>query len=64
MTRAPSSGPYQRVNPVSEKVRDAAGVEILDLEYDVAGVGAVESSTAEENQAANFLVSYRLPENG
>jgi len=43
---------------------DAAGVEILELEYDVAGVGAVESSAAEENQAAFYLVSYRLPENG
>ena len=27
-------------------------LEICDLEYDVAGVGSVESSTAEENQAA------------
>lgn len=42
--------------------RDA--IEILNLEYDVAGVGAAESSAAEENQPAFFLVSYRLPENG
>jgi hypothetical protein len=42
---------------------DVAGVEILELEYDVAGVGAVESAGAEENQAA-YLISYRLPENG
>lgn len=42
--------------------RDA--IEILELEYDVAGVGATESAAAEENQAATFLVWYRLPENG
>lgn len=42
--------------------RDA--VEILDLEYDVAAVGAAESSAAEENQPATFIFMYRLPENG
>ena len=37
-------------------------LEICDLEYDVASVGATESSAAEENQAAFYLVFYRLPE--
>lgn len=37
-------------------------VEILDLEYDVAAVGAAESSHSEENQAAWYLFSFRLPE--
>ncbi|HWY23275.1 MAG TPA: hypothetical protein VNX47_00050 [Nevskia sp.] len=49
---------------MSPQIQDAAGVEILDLEYDVASVGAAESSASEENQAAFFLVYYRLPENG
>ena len=37
-------------------------IEICDLEYDVASVGSTESSTSEENQAAFYLVHYRLPE--
>ena len=49
---------------MSAPLRDATGVELLDLEYDVACVGAAEASAAEENQAAFFLVFYRLPENG
>jgi hypothetical protein len=47
---------------MSSANRDA--VEILDLEYDVAAVGAVESSASEENQPAFYIVTYRLPENG
>ncbi|HZR37862.1 MAG TPA: hypothetical protein VFA75_21000 [Nevskia sp.] len=42
--------------------RDA--VEILDLEYDVAAVGAVESFASEENQPAFYIFTYQLPENG
>ncbi len=38
--------------------------QICDLEYDVASVGSTEPSASEENQAAFFLVYYRLPENG
>ena len=49
---------------MSAAIRNTEATEILDLEYDVAAVGAVESSAAEENQAAFFLVYYRLPENG
>jgi hypothetical protein len=49
---------------MSATLRNIEGVEILDLEYDVASVGAAESSATEENQAAFFLVYYRLPENG
>ena len=37
-------------------------IEICDLEYDVASVGSTEPSTSEENQAAFYLVHYRLPE--
>ncbi len=37
-------------------------LEICELEYDVASVGATEPSHAEENQAAFYLVHYRLPE--
>ncbi len=37
-------------------------IDICDLEYDVASVGATEPSHAEENQAAFYLVHYRLPE--
>jgi len=47
---------------MSASNRDA--VEILDLEYDVAAVGAVESSASEENQPSIFIFTYRLPENG
>jgi len=37
-------------------------IEICDLEYDVGGVGSTEASASEENQAANFLVFWRLPD--
>lgn len=37
-------------------------IDICDLEYDVAGVGAEEASS-EDNHAAFFLIAYRLPEN-
>lgn len=43
-------------------VSAADSIEICDLEYDVASVGATEPSHAEENQAAFYLVHYRLPE--
>ncbi len=36
-------------------------LDICDLEYDVAGVGAEESASSEANHAAFYLVSYRLP---
>ena len=42
--------------------RDTADIEICELEYDVAGVGATESSNAEENLAAFYAFCYRLPE--
>jgi hypothetical protein len=45
---------------IAEQSVDA--VEICDLEYDVASVGSTESSVSEENQAAFYLVHYRLPE--
>ncbi len=45
---------------IAEQPVDA--VEICDLEYDVASVGSTESSVSEENQAAFYLVHYRLPE--
>ena len=35
-------------------------MEIAELEYDVAGVGAAEASNSEENHAAHYLVSHRL----
>ncbi|MFP5304944.1 MAG: hypothetical protein ACLGI7_03860 [Gammaproteobacteria bacterium] len=38
-------------------------IDICELEYDVAGVGAEESSS-EDNHAAYYIISYRLPENG
>ena len=60
----PDPGWSNLVIPMSAPLRDATGVELLDLEYDVACVGAAEASAAEENQAAFFLVFYRLPENG
>lgn len=47
---------------MTTEIQNVDAIEICDLEYDVAGVGAVESATAEENQAAFFLVHYRLPE--
>ncbi|MBX6420277.1 MAG: hypothetical protein IRZ06_04610 [Nevskia sp.] len=37
-------------------------IEFAGLEYEVASVGATESSNAEENQAAFFVFFYRLPE--
>lgn len=37
-------------------------IEISELEYDVGGVGAVESTDAETNHAAYFIVAFRLPE--
>jgi hypothetical protein len=36
-------------------------IEICDLEYDVAGVGAAEAANSQEHQAI-YLISYRLPE--
>lgn len=38
-------------------------IDICDLEYDVAGVGAEEASSSEDNHAAFYLIAYRLPEN-
>lgn len=37
-------------------------LEICDLEYDVAGVGATEEASSEANHAAHFILFYRLPE--
>lgn len=37
-------------------------LEICDLEYDIAAVGAVESSDSTTNHAAYYFVSYRQPE--
>lgn len=37
----------------------ADSIDICDLEYDVAGVGAAEPSHAEDNQAAYYLFHYR-----
>jgi len=44
-------------------VQAVDSIEILDLEYDVAGVGASEASNSEENHAAHFSIAYRLPAN-
>lgn len=42
---------------------DNGALELCDLEYDVAGVGATEPSNAQENQAAfHNVFFYRLPE--
>ncbi|MDE2148699.1 MAG: hypothetical protein KGJ55_02455 [Gammaproteobacteria bacterium] len=42
---------------------DNGALEVCDLEYDVAGVGATETCSAQENQAAYFSAYfYRLPE--
>lgn len=46
-----------------EKTEALETLEINNLEYDVAGVGAVEDSGSELNQAAAFFFSYRTPEN-
>lgn len=50
--------------PVAEPIAAVrrTPLEIAALEYDVASVGATEPSHAEENQAAFYLVHYRLPE--
>lgn len=37
-------------------------LDIDGLEYDVGGAGSTESSHSEENQAAFYLVRYRVPE--
>ncbi|WP_428312635.1 hypothetical protein [Hydrocarboniphaga sp.] len=52
-------------SPLAATTTQSAADELIicDLEYDVAGVGADEPALAEENQAAYFLVHYRLPEN-
>ena len=52
-------------NPQLAATTTNAADELIigDLEYDVAGVGANEATHEEENQAAFFLVFYRLPEN-
>jgi hypothetical protein len=51
-------------NPQLAATTSSAADELIicDLEYDVPGVGAAEPAHAEENQAAYFLVHYRLPE--
>ena len=46
----------------NEIINNNDAVEIEGLEYDVGGVGAVESSAIERNEAA-FVFSFRLPEN-
>jgi hypothetical protein len=51
-----------KLNLLATEATAADTIDICDLEYDVAGVGADEPSHAEENQAAYFLVHYRLPE--
>jgi hypothetical protein len=35
-------------------------IDICDLEYDVAGVGAAEAANSQEQ--AIYIISYRLPE--
>jgi hypothetical protein len=57
-------GATQKVNAMTRQNQPADAFEICDLEYDVASVGSTEPSASEENQAAFFLVYYRLPENG
>ncbi len=47
---------------MSFDAKNADTLEICELEYDVASVGATESSATEENEQAFFLVFYRLPE--
>jgi hypothetical protein len=41
--------------------QDFDTIEICDLEYDVASVGAAESSVTEGKQPA-YLIFYKLPE--
>jgi hypothetical protein len=37
-------------------------LEVAELEYDVASLGAEEASSSESNHAAFLIVAYRLPE--
>jgi len=48
---------------MTDKTEVLDTLEIGELEYDVASVGAEDHSAADTNQAALFLVFYRLPEN-
>lgn len=52
------------MNNENQKADAVDVIDICDLEYDVAGVGAEEASSSEDNHAAFYLISYRLPENG
>lgn len=47
---------------MSEQNTVVETLQIADLEYDVAGVGATEEANADCNFSAHFVVSYRLPE--
>lgn len=53
---------HTTVKQLETAVQTADAIDICDLEYDVAGVGATEPSHAEDKQAAIFFVSYRTPE--
>jgi len=53
---------HKTVQQLDTAVQSADALDICDLEYDVAGVGATEPSHAEDNQAAYYFVHYRLPE--
>jgi hypothetical protein len=48
---------------MNPEIQNTDVIDICELEYDVAGVGAEESSS-EDNHAAYYIISYRLPENG
>ncbi|MDB5971459.1 MAG: hypothetical protein JWQ90_3909 [Hydrocarboniphaga sp.] len=54
---------HETIQLLQATVQTAAdSIDICDLEYDVAGVGATEPSHAEDNQAAIYLIHYRTPE--
>lgn len=47
---------------MQEQTQAVETLDICELEYDVAGLGAEEASNSEANHAAFHLLSYRLPE--
>ena len=53
---------HTTVKQLETTVQTADAIDICDLEYDVAGVGATEPSHAEDSQAAAYLIGYNAPE--
>jgi hypothetical protein len=53
---------HTTVKQLETTVQTAEAIDICDLEYDVAGVGATESSHAEDKQAAAYFFLYKAPD--